>query len=193
MNRSTMLSALLIVAAIGCKREKAPPAADTTAMAPTPVDTTPPAPKLDDATIVGIFDSANTFDIEASQLALQKSHNADVKKLATQFMNDHKAVRQQGRDLAKKLNVTPTPPATSPLGQQHAAAMTDLQSKSGADFDKAFAANEVKYHQTVIDAVQTTLLPAIQNAELKAFVQKVAPAFQAHLQAAQALQTKLGS
>jgi len=187
-------SRVLIAAALGCKKDKgATPAADTTAMAPVVPDTTPAAPKLDDATIVGIFDSANTFDIEASQLALQKSKNADVRKLATQFMNDHKTVRQQGRDLAKKLNVTPTPPASSPLGQQHAAAMADLNGKTGADFDKAYAANEVKYHQTVIDAVTGTLLPAIQNTELKDFVQKVAPAFQAHLQAAQLLQTKLGA
>jgi len=193
MIRSTLLASLLIVTALGCKKEAPPPAADTTAMAPAPMDTTPAAPKIDDATIVGVFDSANTFDIQASQLALQKSKNPDVRKLATQFMNDHKTVRQQGRDLAKKLNVTPTPPASSPLGQQHAAAMADLQGKTGADFDKAYAANEVKYHQTVIDAITSTLLPAIQNAELKAFVQKVAPAFQAHLQAAQQLQSKLGA
>ena len=42
-----------------------------------------------------------------------------------------------------------------------------------------------------LDAVQTTLLPAIQNAELKALVVKVAPAFQAHMLAAQNLEQKL--
>jgi putative membrane protein len=37
----------------------------------------------------------------------------------------------------------------------------------------------------VIDAVTTTLLPALQNAEVKDLVTKVAPAFTAHMQAAQ--------
>ena len=71
----------------------------------------PPAPAaLDDPTIVAIFDAANTYDIEAGQLALKTSHTKAVRDLAQQFSNDHNAVRQQGRDLAKKLKVTPTPP-----------------------------------------------------------------------------------
>ena len=43
------------------------------------------------------------------------------------------------------------------------------------------------YHKAVIDAVNSTLLPATQNAELKALQVKVAPAFQAHMLAAQRL------
>jgi putative membrane protein len=70
--------------------------------------------------------------------------------------------------------------------------MKELRGKSGADFDKAYAANEVAFHQAVLDAVQTTLLPAIKNAQLKAFVEKVGPAFQGHLEAAKQLEKKLG-
>jgi hypothetical protein len=43
----------------------------------------------------------------------------------------------------------------------------------------------------VIDAVTKTLLPAIQNAELKAFVAKIAPAFQAHLDMCKAAKAQL--
>jgi len=39
--------------------------------------------------------------------------------------------------------------------------------------------------------VTKTLLPAIQNAELKAFVEKVAPAFQAHLDMCKAAKAQL--
>src|SRR5579862_858144 len=69
------------------------------------------AAKLDDPTIVAIFDAANTWDMESSGLAVKKSHQTDVVNLAKMFVHDHSAVRQQGRDLAKKLGVTPTPPA----------------------------------------------------------------------------------
>jgi putative membrane protein len=165
------------------------PAASAAASAVAPAA---PAQALDDATIVAIFDQANTYDIDASQLALKKSKNADVRALATQFMNDHKAVRQQGRDLAKKLGVTPTPPKQNPLAPAHNKAMKELRGKSGAAFDKAYAANEVAFHQQVLDAVQTTLLPAIKNAQVKAFVEKVGPAFQGHLEAAKQLEKKLG-
>ncbi|HEX5386511.1 MAG TPA: DUF4142 domain-containing protein [Gemmatimonadales bacterium] len=164
----------------------------STAAAPPPIVTPLHPTALDDATIVAIFDAANTLDIKASDLALNKSHNKDVRSLAKTFRHDHTAVRQKGRDLAKKLGVTPTPPASFALADQHAQAMKDLKSKSGAEFDRAYAAEEVKYHQDVIDALNTTLLPAIQNAELKSFVQSVVPAFQGHLAAAKALQQKLG-
>jgi putative membrane protein len=146
---------------------------------------------LDDPTIVAIFDAANTYDIETGQLALQKSHTKAVRDLAQQFVQDHKAVRQQARDLAKKLSVTPTPPKQFDLATEHSKAMKELRAKSGAEFDKAYADHEVQFHQAVLDAVKGTLLPAIQNPELKAFVEKVGPAFQGHLEAAKQLQKTL--
>jgi putative membrane protein len=152
-----------------------------------------PLPRtLDDPTIVAIFDAANTLDIETSQLALKQSHTQAVRDLATQFMHDHTAVRQQGRDLAKKLGVKPTPPADLALADAHKKAMAELKTKSGAEFDKAYLDEEITYHQAVLDAIEQTLMPAIQNAELKALVEKVGPAFKGHLEAAKQLQKKLG-
>jgi putative membrane protein len=148
---------------------------------------------LDDPTIVAIFDAANTYDMETSGLAAKRATHADVRALATQFAGDHKAVRQQGRDLAKKLGVTPTPPKDDKSAQDHAAAMKKLESAKGEEFDKVYLAHEVAYHQAVVDAINKTLLPAIKNAELKAFVQKVGPAFQAHLDAAKKLAQKYGA
>jgi len=57
-------------------------------------------------------------------------------------------------------------------------------------FDDAFLEHEISYHKAVIDAVTNQFLPAIQNAELKQFVQSIAPAFQAHLALAENLQKK---
>lgn len=147
---------------------------------------------LDDATIVAIFDEANTADIETSGLAEKRGSSPDVRALGKQFAHDHTAVRQQGRDLAKKLGVKPTKPNPDPGADAAATALKDLQSKHGADFDKAYLAHEVAYHQQVIDALNNTLIPAIQNAELKAFVQKIVPAFEGHLAAAKNLQAKIG-
>lgn len=151
----------------------------------------PTPPPLDDATIVAIFDAANTYDIETSQLALEKSQSKAVRDLAQQFLHDHTAVRQQGRDLARKLGVTPTPPEEFELATAHARAMKALRGKSGAEFDRTYLAHEVAFHQAVLDAVAGTLLPEIQNGELKDFVQKVAPAFHGHHEAARQLQKKL--
>src|SRR6476469_5353904 len=97
----------------------------------------PRSAALDDPTIVAIFDAANTYDVETSRLALEKSPTKAVRDLAQQFANDHQAGRQQGRDLAKKLGVTPTPPKDFGLAMEHAKAMKELTGKSGAAFDRA--------------------------------------------------------
>lgn len=145
-----------------------------------------------DATIVAIFDAANTADIETGELALKQSQNKEVRDFGTMLMRDHRAVRQLGRDLATKLGVTPTPPADDQGARDHAAAMKRLGALSGPAFDRAFLAHEVAFHKAVLDAVGTTLLPAIDNAELRALVEKVAPAFQGHMVAAQAMLDRLG-
>jgi putative membrane protein len=147
--------------------------------------------KLDDPAIVGIFDAANTWDIATGALAASKATRSDVRAFGQMLARDHEGVRQQGRDLAKKLGVTPTPVAkTFALQVNHDEAMKKLNSLSGAAFDRAFLEHEVAFHKAVIDAATTTLAPAISNAEVKAFVLKVAPAFKAHMDAAAELMKK---
>ena len=160
----------------------AAPAAEPPAAAPS---------DLDDATIVAIFDAANTADIKTGSLAAERAHSKEVRDYGAMLVKDHSAVRQLGRDLAKKLGVTPTPPADDASAKAHATAMASLRAARGTEFDRAFLRHEVTFHKAVIDAIQTTLVPAITNPELKALVLKVAPAFQAHMLAAERLEAKL--
>ena len=147
---------------------------------------------LDDPTIVAIFDAANSWDIETGQIALKKSRNKEVRRFASMMVRDHKAVRQLGRDLARKLHVKPTPPGKDfALYVDHLAALKSLRTTKGKAFDNAYIDHEVSYHQAVIDAVTTQLLPATKNADLKALEEKVAPNFVAHLAAAKDVQKTL--
>jgi putative membrane protein len=145
---------------------------------------------LDDATIVAIFDAANTADIETGRLASERGSTEAIRNFGKMLMNDHTVVRQQGRDLAARLGVTPTPPKDDAATRAHDEAMQKLRGLSGKAFDRAFLQHEVAFHASVIDAVKKTLLPAIQNAELKALVVKVTPAFVGHEQAAEAMLKK---
>jgi putative membrane protein len=152
-----------------------------------------PTPELDDATIVAIFDNANTVDIETGKLAAKRGHSNEVRQFGAMLARDHEMVRQQGRDLAKKLGVTPTPPPGDQSVQEQAAVIRRLSSLRGAEFDRAFLQREVQFHKDVIAAIETTLLPAIKNEELRALVVKVAPAFQAHLSMAENLLTRVAT
>ena len=155
--------------------------------------TAPGAAALDDATIVAIFDAANSADIETGALAAERGSSREVREFGSMLVNAHTLVRQKGRELARKLGVVPTPPKDDQSTKDHAAAMARLRDLSGAAFDQAFLQHERTFHKAVLDAVKTTLLPAIQNAELKALVVEVAPAFEAHLLAAENLEKKLAS
>lgn len=152
---------------------------------------TPADDKLDDPTIVAIFDAANTYDMETGALAARKGRSEAVREFGSMLVRDHQNVRAQGRELAKSLKVTPTPPKGEfALAKTHVAAMRSLEKLNGSAFDRAFLQHEVEFHQAVIDAVTTTLLPALQNAQVKDLVTKVAPAFAAHRDAAKNLLDK---
>lgn len=146
-----------------------------------------PVPALDDPTIVAIFDAANTYDIETGVLAAKKGRSEAVREFGEMLARDHRHVRTLGRDLAASLNVTPTPPKDFALAKSHAQALRTLNAASGLQFDRAFLEHEVAFHSAVIDAVTTTLLPAISNAQVKELVTKVAPAFAAHRDKAQSM------
>jgi putative membrane protein len=146
---------------------------------------------LDDAQIVAIFDLANTADIETGRLGSERAQHQEVKDYGTMLTQVHTQVRKNGRALAAKLGVRPSLPAGDKSAEQHAATMERLGKLSGAEFDLAFVRHEKAFHAAVLSAVKSTLLPAIQNQELKDFVTSLAPAFEAHLLAAENLERKL--
>jgi putative membrane protein len=142
---------------------------------------------LNDPTIVAIFDAANTWDIQSGTLAEKKATTKEIRDFGAQLVRDHTHVRQLGRDLAKKLGVTPTPPKDFAMAKDNAAAEKTLHSTTGKAFDRAFLQHEVDFHKAVIDALNTSIVPAIQNEQLKALVKEVLPAFDAHMRMAQHL------
>jgi len=150
------------------------------------------APALDDATILAIFDQANAVDIYTGRLGAKYGSSEEVRALGRMVVSDHVAVQQMGRDLAKKLKVIPTLPDNDSSVADYARIVTQLQSKTGADFDKAYLQYEVAYHQSVVDAIKGSLLPAISNPELKTLVKTVLPGFERHLAATRVLASKMG-
>jgi putative membrane protein len=110
------------------------------------------------------------------------------------MITDHTAVNQQASALVGKLGVTPEAnPTSQQLTSDGAAARERIGQLSGAAFDRAYVDNEVAYHQAVLDAIDNTLIPSSQNAELKSLLQQVRPAIAAHLDHAKQVQGKLGA
>jgi putative membrane protein len=151
----------------------------------------PAAPALTDANIVYILDDANMLDSAAGSVASTKGTNSEVREFGKRMMRDHHGLRKQGEDLAKKLKVTAEAPPNDDSKASYDKTMKMLNDAAkGKDFDKAYIDNEVVYHQGLLQTA-TNAMAAAQNSELKNFIQKAAPAVQAHLDMAQALQKKL--
>ena len=149
------------------------------------------AGRLDDATILAIYDEANTADILTARLAAKYGESEDVRSLGRMVAADHEAVQQMGRDLAKKLGVIPTPPDDDTSIMDCANALAMLQSKRGAAFDRAYLQHEVSFHQAVVHAIKGTLLPAA-TPELRTLLTTVLPGFEHHLAATKAAAAKMG-
>ena len=146
-----------------------------------------------DPQIAHIVVTANQIDVDAGKIAKSKSKNKEVQAFAQQMITDHTAVNKQAAALAKKLGVKPEDNDTSKSLKKGAADnVANLKKLSGAQFDKAYVGHEVAYHQAVLDAIDKVLVPSAQNAELKGLIEKVRPAFQAHLDHAKHLQGNLG-
>jgi putative membrane protein len=145
-----------------------------------------------DAQIAAIVVTANAVDIDAGKQAETKTQNKDVRAFAERMVADHAGVNQQATALVQKLHVTPEDNDTSrSLAQGGTAMRTKLAGLSGKAFDKAYVDNEVTYHETVLGALDKTLIPNASNAELKALLVKVRPAFVAHLEHAKHIQAQL--
>jgi putative membrane protein len=152
----------------------------------------PAAPRVSDAEIAHIAVTANRLDTEGGELAKTKTKNPEVRQFAETMIKDHTAVNAEAGALAQRLNLTPADNTTSQqLVQDAERAKTELSSKSGPEFDRSYIANEVVYHEAVLNALDQRLIPNAQNAELKALLEKVRPAIQAHLDMAKTLQGKL--
>ena len=178
VNQLPRLFLMILVAAVTSQSNAASSAA--TASGPT------------DPEIAHIVVTANTIDVDAGKMATSKTKNEEVKKFAQQMVTDHTAVNKQATELAGKLHVTPKEnPTSNSLKTAADDTSKKLKGLKGADFDKAYVDNEVSFHQTVLDAIDKTLLPSAKNMELKALITKVRPAIAAHLEHAKMLQQSM--
>ena len=187
MKKILILAALV---ALACA-----PADDVPSEESAPAQASAPAEQpaaFTDPQIAAIVVAANGADADLGEFAAGKSSNAAVVEFAKTMVRDHRAVNEQAAALVARLGVTPEATDLSrKLVSDNEAFRSELSGKSGAEFDRAYIEHEVAYHKAVIAAVDDALLPAAQNAELKATIEGVRPALVAHLQHAEKLQSEL--
>jgi putative membrane protein len=152
------------------------------------------AASLTDPQIATIALTAHRIDVDRGKLALKHTKNDEVKQFAQQMVNDHQAGIAEAMALASRLHVTPQASDVSKSLQLDAKkASGRLKKEKGTTFDKDYIDTEVAYHQAVIDALKSVLVPGAQNADLKTLLQNAVPTLEGHLQHAKMVQAQVGT
>lgn len=150
-------------------------------------------PELTDPQIASIAVAANAIDVRYGKIALEKSQSKEVRHFAETMIKDHENIINQAVALAEKLGVTPDDdnPITQALLEGEKDTNAKFDKLSGKEFNQAYIDNEVAFHDAVIDAVQSVLIPYTENEELKNTLIKVSPLLKEHLKMAQEAQKRM--
>lgn len=132
----------------------------------------------------------NQAEIQAGQLAQQNGMSPEVKSFGEQMVTDHTKVDQQLASIAQNMGVNLE--GTQFQKQQKDAQKTyqKLQGKSGAAFDKQYASQMVKDHQSDTKAVKKLAQEAQKEnqPELATFLNQTEQGMQGHLSHAKQLE-----
>lgn len=136
-----------------------------------------------DAEIVGFVNAANAGEISAGELAERKATNPDVKAFARLMVADHKAMLNDSKALASKLNITPdsSNDKVRDLVKSAQDDNKDLKDKAaGKDWDEDYMSKQVDGHEHVLDQLQDAA-KSTSNAQLRAELEKAVGKVQTHL------------
>lgn len=141
-----------------------------------------------DANIAAVMTAMNQADVDFARLALTKSKKNEVRALAQQVITEQTEVQNSIQVVIQKTNLTPADNALSGwVKSQSALVKSKLSSSNGSSFEKYYAADEIRFHQWMLDSIKGTLLPSVQNADLKTAVTNAQQVILSQLASAQKL------
>jgi putative membrane protein len=136
-----------------------------------------------DAGMLGDLAQANRAEVEAGQMALEKSQNADIKKFAQMMVDDHTKALGEVESLAQSKNVK----LPDGVGAVHRTKAVALKALSGNTFDNQYAKRAgVGDHESTVKLLKKVQADA-KDADVKALATKMLPTVEHHLDMAKAL------
>ena len=153
------------------------PGAPFAATVPTPQ--TLPTVSAQDQNFVTQAAESDQFEIQSSQIALQRSRNRRTRAYAQQMIDDHTQSSQRLAQLAQA-NGIPLPTGLGPDQERALAAIQNTQ----RIFDSEYFRQQAYGHQNAVAAYRTEINSGYNN-DLKQFAQQTLPTIQHHLDEAE--------
>ena len=91
--------------------------------------------------------ASDLYEIQSSQIALQKAQDADIRQFAQMMIDQHTKTTQQVTAAAQADGLTPPAPQLEP---QQAQMIAELQRLSGAAFDRAYVRQQRMAHEMAL-------------------------------------------
>lgn len=139
-----------------------------------------------DATVLGAIGAADANVIEVSTLASAKASAGAVKALATTLRKDHERSLTAGTAIAKQYRITRLLPNDSAMARRQVRVMLELNTLSGAPFDRAFVEWVVTNHRALLTMDEQLLRSERTRASVKRFLRDQLPTLRRHLATAEA-------
>lgn len=183
---------LALAALLACSGSAPPPAT-----VPAPAST--PAPRrfvrLADASTLAILVTANNVDLAYARMAAARASSRDVKAFGRRMTQEHTSLNSALNILALRLDLTPREDEISRVMRDQGATRRDsLRALAGRHFDSAYVANEIRYHEELLVAIDRVFLPSARRPEIREFVvTSLRPAIGAHLAHAEQLRAALAT
>lgn len=160
----------------------------------TTVTTTAPAAGMGDAAapmgqmapqdFVDKAASGGMFEVQSSELAMDRSQNQSVKDFAQKMIDDHTKANDELKSIAESKSLTVPAEIAGPPAQH----MEAVQAAEGDDFDKTYMQHQMQAHQETIDLFEAEAQNG-QDAELQAFAEKTLPTLKEHAEMAKSVMT----
>jgi putative membrane protein len=143
----------------------------------------------------GVISAMDTKELQEAQIAQNKASAPSVKSFADRVVADLTTTRAGVQRVLQEQNIQPVVTrASQDIEADAHKSVSDLQAKSGGDFDKAYIEQEVSDKKNALDKLDRELIPNARNPQLKDYLQtNVRPTIESHLQMAERLKDDLES
>lgn len=128
------------------------------------------------------------YEIQAADIALERTQNAQVRELAQMIKTDHTAASQAFKAAAPQ--AAPDVQLPTELDQRRQGMIDNLRSATAADFDRTYIDQQVAAHQEAV-TLHRGFSDNTDAPTLAQHARTVLPKIEAHLQRAQALQSSM--
>lgn len=159
----------------------------TESFAQTPPPPPPPEAKTAAMPYVMAAGMSDLYEINSSQIALQKSQNPQIRKFAQMMIDDHNKTTAMTMKAAQKAGLTPSAPM---LDAGATASINELQTAAPADFDRLYLGQQIPAHRAAF-GLHSYYANAGDNSRLKRNARQVSNIVQHHLDDANKLQQKM--